>query len=128
MLRFSSVLSFVKWEKLPTSLYCFEYRYQLPPSQVVLLCYLGEVSYVLPRRHNDKEFICQYRRHRRHGFDPWVGKKKKWQPTLVFSSGKFHRQRSLEVYIPYGFTKGWTRLSTHDTCMNLMLCAGWRGQ
>ena len=58
------------------------------------------------------------------GSTPGLGKKKKWQPTLVFSSGKFHRQRSLEVYIPHGFTKGWTRLSTHDTCMNLMLCAG----
>ena len=31
-------------------------------------------------------------------FDPWVGKiswSRKWQPTLVFLSGKFYGQRSL---------------------------------
>ena len=42
-----------------------------------------------------KEFACQCRR---HGFDPWVRKipcKRKWQPTPVFLSGKFHRQRRL---------------------------------
>ena len=34
------------------------------------------------------------------GFDPWVGKipwRRKWQPTLVFLSGKSHRQK-----LPYG--------------------------
>jgi len=33
------------------------------------------------------------------GFNPWVGKipwKRKWQPTPVFLTGKFHGQRSLE--------------------------------
>ena len=35
---------------------------------------------------------------------PGLGKKKR-QPALVFSSGKFHRQRSLVVYIPHGVTK-----------------------
>ena len=37
-----------------------------------------------------------------HGFDPWVRKipwRRKWQPTLVFVSGEFHRQRSLAGYI-----------------------------
>ena len=32
-----------------------------------------------------KESICQYRKHKRHGFDPWVWKipwRKKWQPLL----------------------------------------------
>ena len=24
--------------------------------------------------HSGKKFACQYRKHRRHGFDPWVGK------------------------------------------------------
>ena len=35
----------------------------------------------------------QCRRHRRLGFDPWVGKipwRRKWQPTLVFLPGKSH--------------------------------------
>ena len=34
---------------------------------------------------------CQCRRHKRHGFNPWVGKipwRKKWQPTPVFLPGE----------------------------------------
>ena len=37
-----------------------------------------------------KEFTCQYRRHRRRGLDPSVGKfpwRRKWQPTPVFLLG-----------------------------------------
>ena len=33
-----------------------------------------------------KELNCQHRRHKKCGFDPWVGKipwRKKWQPTPV---------------------------------------------
>ena len=39
------------------------------------------------------------------GFDPWVGKipcRRKWQPTLVFLTGKSHGQRSLGGYSPWG--------------------------
>ena len=39
------------------------------------------------------------------GFDPWVRKipwNRKWQPTLVFLSGKFHGQRSLAGYSLWG--------------------------
>ena len=52
-----------------------------------------------------KESTCRCRRHKRHGFDPWVGKilwSRKWQPTPVFLPGKFHGQRSLEGYKPWG--------------------------
>ena len=42
--------------------------------------------------------IClQCRRHRRWGFNPWIGKiplSRKWQPTPIFSPGKLHGQRS----------------------------------
>ena len=41
----------------------------------------------------------------RHGFDPWVGKihwRRNWQPTPVFLPGKFHGQRSLAGYSPWG--------------------------
>ena len=34
-----------------------------------------------------KESTCQCRRHKRHGFNPWVRKilwRRKWQPTPVF--------------------------------------------
>ena len=45
-----------------------------------------------------KERTCQCRRCKRCRFHPWVGKslwRRAWQPTLVFLSGKFHRQSSL---------------------------------
>ena len=39
-------------------------------------------------------------RHKRHWFDPWVGKipqRRKWQPTLIFLPGESHVQRSLGI-------------------------------
>ena len=67
---------------------------------------------VTPDGSTGKESVCQYRRHKRCGFDPW-GKEdpleKKWQPTPVFLPGKFHGQRSLAGYS----TKIQTWLSTH---------------
>ena len=46
--------------------------------------------------------IClQCRRHRRHGFDPWVGKipwRKKWQLAPAFLPDKSHGQRHLMGY------------------------------
>ena len=39
------------------------------------------------------------------GSIPWVGKipwRRKWQPTLIFLPGKFHGQRSLAGYNPWG--------------------------
>ena len=62
----------------------------------------------LPRWHSGTESAWQCRGHRRYkrrGFHPWVQKisrRRKWQPTLVFSPGKSHRQRSLAVYSPWG--------------------------
>ena len=56
----------------------------------------------LPKWCSGKESVCQHRRFKRHGFNPWVWKipwRRAWQPTLVFLSGKFHGQ-SLAVYIP----------------------------
>ena len=42
---------------------------------------------------------------RRLRFNPWVGKipwRRKWQPTPVFLLGKFHGQKSLVGYSPWG--------------------------
>ena len=50
-----------------------------------------------------KEPTCQCRRHRRRGFNPWVGKipcRRAWQPTLVFLPGKSHGHRKLAGYNP----------------------------
>ena len=60
-----------------------------------------------------KEFACQSRRHRRHGFHPWIGKipqGRTWQPTPVFLPGESHGQRSLVGYNPWGH-KSQTQLS-----------------
>ena len=60
------------------------------------------ISTGVPGGSSGKESACQYRRCRRHGFDPWVGKvlwRRKWQPTPVFLPGKSHGQRSLVSYI-----------------------------
>ena len=51
------------------------------------------------------EPTCQCRRHKRHGFNPWVRKipwRRVWQPTPVFLPGESHGQRSLEGYSPRG--------------------------
>ena len=45
-----------------------------------------------------EEPACQSRRHKRRGFNPWVGKiawRRTWQPIPVFMPGESHRQRSL---------------------------------
>ena len=55
--------------------------------------------------HSGKEFTCQCRRYKRLRFDTWVRKlpwSRKWQPTPVFLPEKFHGQRSLTVYSPWG--------------------------
>jgi len=52
-----------------------------------------------------KEPACQYRRLKRVGFNPWVGKipwKRAWLPTPVFLPGESHGQRSLESCGPWG--------------------------
>ena len=54
---------------------------------------------------SSKESACQCGRHRRRGFNPWIGKipfRKTWQPTLVFLLGKSHGQRSLESQCRWG--------------------------
>ena len=55
-----------------------------------------------------KEPACQCRWHKRHGFDPWVGEfpwRRKWHPTPVCLPGKFHGQRILAGYSPWGRKK-----------------------
>ena len=52
-----------------------------------------------------KELSCQCRRHKRHGFDPWVGKipwRRAWQLTPVFLPEKPYGQRNLVDYCPGG--------------------------
>ena len=54
---------------------------------------------------NGKELTYQCRRHKRCGFDPWVGKipwRRAWQLTPVFLPGESHGQRSLVGCSPWG--------------------------
>ena len=65
-----------------------------------------QLSPGLPRRCSGKESSC--RRCRRHGFDPWIRKifwNKKWQPAPVSLPEKFHQQRRLAGYSPWGCTR-----------------------
>ena len=58
-----------------------------------------------PGGDSGKEPVCQCRRCRRCGFDPWIGKlpwRRRWQPSPVFLSEKSHGRRSLAGYSPQG--------------------------
>ena len=57
---------------------------------------------------NGKESAWQCRRHKRHRFDPWVGKipwRTAWPPTPGFMPGEPHGRRSLVGYSPEGRTE-----------------------
>ena len=50
-----------------------------------------------------KESAWQCRRHKRHEFDPWVGKspwRREWQPTIAYLPGESHGQGILVGYTP----------------------------
>ena len=68
-----------------------------------------------------KESACQFRRCKRPGFDPWVEKipcSRKCQAIPVFFPGKFHGQRSLAGYSPWGHERVRYHLATQQqTCM-----------
>ena len=52
-----------------------------------------------------QRLYLQYRRCKRGGFNPWVEKipwRRKWQHTPVFLPEKYHGQRSLAGYSPWG--------------------------
>ena len=66
-----------------------------------------------------KESTCQCRRHKRCRFNPWVRKipwSRKWQTTPVFLPGKFHGQRSLTGYSPWGWKELDTTEQWHPSC------------
>ena len=88
---------------------------ELSRAQVLMKVAKTMKKHCLPRWLNGKESTCQCRRHRRHEFDPWVGKvpwRRKWQPMPVFLSGESHGPRSLWTIV-HGVPKTWTRLSVH---------------
>ena len=58
---------------------------------------------VIPGGTSDEEPACQYRRHKKCRFNPWVRKipwKRAWQPIPVFLLEESHGQRILVGYSP----------------------------
>ena len=72
------------------------------------------IKYKINRLHkwcSGKEPACQLRR---PGFDPWVRKipgSRYWQPIPASLPGKFHGQRSLAGYSPWGRKE--SEMTTH---------------
>ena len=69
-----------------------------------------------PSGTNGKNSTRPCRRHKKLGFDPWVGKvpwRRKWQPAPVFLHGKFHGQRSPVGSSPWGNKESNTTEHTH---------------
>ena len=68
-----------------------------------------------------KEPGCQCRRHKRCGFDPWVGKipqRRKWQPTPVSLLGKLHGQTRLVGCNPWGLKE--LDMLSHGASMHII--------
>ena len=64
---------------------------------VDILAYQGGAS--------GKEPTCQHRRHKRHKFDPWIGKipwRRKWQPTPAILAWRITWTESLAGYTSWG--------------------------
>ena len=75
--------------------------------KVIFVSWVVVFRTTLPGGASGKEPACQCRRHKRCGFNPWVGKipwRRKWQSTLGFLPGESHGQRSLAGSIPQGCT------------------------
>ena len=67
----------------------------------------------LPRWYSGKESVCQRRRFKKLGFDPWVGNipwRRKWQPTAVHLPEN-PMDRGAWWAAVHDLTKTWTRLS-----------------
>ena len=72
--------------------------------------------YGLPRWLSGKRSTCQYRRCKKHRFEPWVSKipwDRKWQFTPVFLREKFQGQRSLVDYSSWGHKGDWMTEHSH---------------
>ena len=80
----------------------------------------------LPGGASGQEPACQCKRHKRHGFDPWVGKisrRRAGPPTPVFLPRESHGQRSLAGYSPWGHKgSGVTEVVAQHTRVCVCVC------
>ena len=112
MANHSSILAWkIPWMEKPRRLQSMGWQ-RVRHSWVTSLFIL---HYGLPWSLSGKESTCQCRRHKRCGFDPWVGKincRRKWQPTPVFLPGRSHGQKSLMGYSSWGHKRAGHNLVT----------------
>ena len=67
----------------------------------LIIMQILHITLGFPGGPNGNEPACQCRRHKRHGFHPWVGKipwRRAWQSTPVFLPGESHGQGNLKGY------------------------------
>ena len=101
----------------------FPFRSPQKIEQSSLCCTVGSPQLSIFTQYqwvSGKESTCQCMRHRRRRFDAWVGSipwRRKWQPTPVFLPGKFHGQRNLAGYSPWGCKDSDT---IEHTCMHAL--------
>ena len=89
----------------------------------VSVCVFNSINRRFPRWLSGRESICQCQRHRRSGFDPWVGKipwRSEWQPTPVFLLGESYGQRSLVGYSTWGLIELDTNEATEQSRMQVL--------
>ena len=75
-----------------------------------------KITEVFPGGLDGKESACQCRKQEKYGLAPWVRKipcRRKWQPAPVFLPGKFHGERSLMGYSPWGHEESDTTEQAH---------------
>ena len=92
------------WHTLPSF-----FHSSLPPSFPFLLFFLFLLNNMLPWWLSGKEFTFNAGDVDSIPGSRKIPRRRKWQPTPVFLPGKFHRQRSLEGYSPWGHKE--TRVS-----------------
>ena len=123
-----------RWGKGGSEIYsvyfCFPEAWAIEETylRLIILDEWGQESY--PQRvreklgarwHSGKEPACQCMRHKRWGFDPWVGKipcSGAQQPTPVFLPGESHRQRRLAGYSPWGHEESDTTETKHSSSLH----------
>ena len=96
----SFTLHFLYWFSLRLTTWGKVYLRCVP---VRLIMFLSWLFKIFPGGASGKEPACHCRRHKRRGFDLWVGKipsRRAWKPTVVFLPGESHAQGSLEGYGP----------------------------
>ena len=117
----SSKASILRHSALICSNYC---------PQIIIIHFDSNVKYTpfspqktkstgFPDDTSSKEPTCQCKRHKRPGFDPWMGKipkRRELQPTPVFLPGKSHGERSLTGYSPQSCKELDTTEVTQHAC------------